>query len=300
MAIVSRILCPVDLSDQSRHALDEAVALGRHYGASVTVLYVIPPIVAAVPTLDSPAYPAYVYTQDELEAIEREVRKFVEGEQGGQPIEISVVQGYVVSEIVATATALRADLIVLGTHGRTGFQRLFLGSATERVLARATCPVMAVPPRAAAAVPFGRSMFTRVLCAIDFTPSSLKALDFATALVQEAGAALTLLTVVETSGISEPALAQGLAPPDPNGLLLSAARAQLHALSAAGGSARAAPREVVLTGKPYPAILQLARDEQSDLIVVGAHGGLASILGIGSTANHIVRESTCPVVSVRA
>jgi universal stress protein A len=58
--------------------------------------------------------------------------------------------------------------------------------------------------------------------------------------------------------------------------------------------------EVVLTGKPYPAILQLARDEHSDLIVVGAHGGLASILGLGSTANHIMRESICPVVSVRA
>jgi nucleotide-binding universal stress UspA family protein len=290
----------VDLSEHSRHALDEAVALGRHYGALVTVLYVIPPIVAAVPTLDSPAYPAYVYTPEELEAIELEVRRFVEGERGEQPIEISVTQGYVVAEIVATAAALRADLIVLGTHGRAGFQRLFLGSATERVLARATCPVMVVPPRSSAAVPFGRSMFARVLCAIDFTPSSLKALEFATALAQEAEATLTLVTVVETAGISEAALANGLVPPDSNGLLLSASRARLHALAPAGDAPRAGVSEVVLTGKPYPAILQLARDEHSDLIVVGAHGGLASILGLGSTANHIMRESICPVVSVRA
>lgn len=299
MAMFNRILCPVDLSDHSRHALDEAVALARHYGAAVTVLYVIPLPVPPISTLESPAYMTYVYTPEDLEAIERGVRSFVEGEGAGTPIETQVVQGYAVGEILAMADSIGADLIVVGTHGRGGVQRLFLGSVAERVLARASCPVMTVPPHMPEAAPFGPSLFANVLCAIDHSPSSLRALRLATALASESNARLTLVNVVEKA-TSEPALAGGFTGADHESLLVSAARTHLHKLLPSEPDARAAARDLVLTGKPYRAILHLAQEQRTDVIVVGAHGGLVSLLGVGSTTHHIVREATCPVISVRA
>ena len=87
-----------------------------------------------------------------------------------------------------------ADLIVMGTHGRGGFQHLVLGSVTERVLRRAVCPVLTVPPRAQST---SRLTFRRLLCAIDFSESSMAALRFALSLAQESEARLTMLHVLE-------------------------------------------------------------------------------------------------------
>ena len=147
MAIVNRILCPVDFSDQSRHALDQAVGLGRHYGAAITALYVLPPAVAPIATLESSAYTSYVYSPEELTLIGRHVRSFVEGQCGESSIETRVGQGYVVAEILDTAASVTADLIVVGTHGRGGFQRLFLGSVAERVLHESERPLLLTRPR---------------------------------------------------------------------------------------------------------------------------------------------------------
>ena len=202
--------------------------------------------------------------------------------------------------MLALAEATNVDLIVIGTHGRSGFQRVILGSVAERVLARARCPVMTVPPRSADAVPFGRSMFSNVLCGVDYTPSSLKAMEFATTLAREADALLTLVNVVEPPSVFEPVPAGGVAVLDYQGALVTSATARLHGSLPGDLARRSRARDLVVTGKPYEAILQLAREQKSDLIVVGAHGGLASILGIGSTTNHLVREARCPVISIRA
>ena len=106
MGLFNRILCPIDLSDHSRHALEYAVGIGRHYGASLTTLYVIPPPVPAVPTFDSPAYPGYVYTPEDLDAIEREVRNFVDSGHSGMSIESRVVQGFAVGQILDVAASM--------------------------------------------------------------------------------------------------------------------------------------------------------------------------------------------------
>jgi nucleotide-binding universal stress UspA family protein len=86
-------------------------------------------------------------------------------------------------------------LIVMGTHGTSGFQHLVLGSVTERVLRKAACPVLTVPPRAHAT---SRIPFSRLLCAIDFSESSLVALQFALSLAEESDARLTMLHVLES------------------------------------------------------------------------------------------------------
>ena len=99
--------------------------------------------------------------------------------------------------ILALADAMPADLLVMGTHGRGGFERLVLGSFAEKTLRKATCPVLTIPPAAedpAAPVPV---LLQRILCPIDFSPSSKKALTYALSLAQESAASLTLLHVLE-------------------------------------------------------------------------------------------------------
>ena len=83
---------------------------------------------------------------------------------------------------------------MIGTHGAGGFEHLVLGSAAEKVLRKATCPVLTVPPHARAT---SKLPFKRILCPVDFSDSSRAALDFAFSLAQEGDAELTILHVFE-------------------------------------------------------------------------------------------------------
>ena len=103
---------------------------------------------------------------------------------------------------------MNADLLVLGTHGRSGFERLLLGSVTEKVLRRAPCPVLTVPRHHPEAVPPPPVLFKRIVCPLDFSDSSLRALEYALSLAQEADAHLTAMHVIEyepvgTTGLIE-------------------------------------------------------------------------------------------------
>ena len=179
---------------------------------------------------------------------------------------------------------------------------LVLGSVTEKVLRRATCPVLTVPPRASAAL----SQFTRFLCAVDFSDCSQHAVAFAATLARQAGATLSLLhviewpwhesTITETVGVS---VSQAQAMADYRRYLETGAAERLAAIGAA-----AMPDSQVTTsisfGRPYVELLDAARRQGADLIVLGVRGRGPVDLGFfGSTANHVVRSATCPVLTVR-
>src|SRR5688572_4664627 len=134
MITITRILCPVDFSEYSRHALDHAAAIARCYVASVVALHVVPPVMPLVPSVGAPIYPPFVYTPEDIEEYRIALDTFVRHEAGGSgiPIEVDVVEGGPARTIVERAEILRADLLVMGTHGRSGFERLMLGSVTER------------------------------------------------------------------------------------------------------------------------------------------------------------------------
>ena len=107
-----------------------------------------------------------------------------------------VREGQAAAEIADMAISMNADLLVIGTHGRSGFERLLLGSVTEKVLRKARCPVLTVPRRLPDAVPAGAVLYKRILCPVDFSASSLHALKYATSLAQESDGQLTVLHVV--------------------------------------------------------------------------------------------------------
>jgi nucleotide-binding universal stress UspA family protein len=193
---------------------------------------------------------------------------------------------------------------VMGTHGTSGFEHLLLGSVTERVLRKAPCPVLTVPPRAQAT---SQLPFRRVLCAVDFSDSSLAALDLAFSLAQEAEAALTLLHVIEWPWTEPPPPRLADLPPEQAAALaeyrrylVKSASDRLNALVPDSVRDRCQPASRIAHGKSYAEILRVASADGADLIVMGIHGRNAvDLMLFGSTTNQVVRRATCPVLTLR-
>jgi nucleotide-binding universal stress UspA family protein len=298
MVTMRRILCPVDFSDSSRQALDYAVGIARWYDAGITALHVIPPITSMLPVSGEGLYPPLVFGPEELQQFRSELESFARA-SGVEALDTEVVQGSVPGEIVRFATELPADLLVMGTHGRSGFERLMLGSVTEKLLRKSPCPLLTVPPGSPAVAPVN-ALFSRVLCAVDFSPASLRAVTLAQSLAGEAAARLCLMYVLEPVSVFEPVVAVG--PDDLPAVNADHRREVRHRLEGlVGGETRAFTdvAEVVVAGKPYREILRAADEQRSDLIVIGAHGGRLGLPAFGSTTAHVVREALCPVLTVR-
>jgi nucleotide-binding universal stress UspA family protein len=304
MVTIRRVLCPVDFSEFSRHALARAVGIAKGCGASVTALHVVPiqPSLRAF-HLEAAAPAPLELTPAEREHLLGELNDFVAPERAvSVPIDVAVVEAPTVQgEILAQAGRLGADLVVMGTHGRTGFERLILGSITEKVLRTARQPVLTVGA-ASGARQEGALSFTRILCAIDFSECSIGALKFAASLAAGANAMLTAVNVIEWTPIGYDPL---VGPPiDLAGYRMSAeatARKRLHDVIVGTVPAGREVQAVVTSGKPHHEILRIASEQGSDLIVLGMHGrNPIDRMVFGSTAEPVVRRATCPVLTVRA
>jgi nucleotide-binding universal stress UspA family protein len=304
MVAIKRILCPVDFSVGSRHALDHAIAIAKWYESAVTLLHVHPVMPAAAYAPGAPVMPV-VLTVQERETLLAEMKQLA-AERGAAhvPVETDVTEGSTVAGILAKAQEMPADLLVMGTHGHTGFDRLVLGSVTEKVLRKAACPVLTVPAAVSDTVA-PPALFKHILCAVDFSDCSTAALGYAMSIAQEADARLTLVHVIEVP----PALPREVHEPPPVGpLSLDAylAIAERHSLVRLQEAVPQSVREycavdfVVTTGKPYREILRAAEDRQAGLLVAGTHGlGPIDRLLFGSTAQHLVRLAPCPVLTLR-
>ena len=296
MTTITRILCPVDFSDFSRHALDHAVAIARPHHATVTALYVVPPVQTSYPAFGVGAYVPYVYTVEDLQQFQLAVERFVSGV--GYPVTAVSVEAVVVGEILKRAAQLPADLIVMGTHGRSGFDRLLLGSVAERVLAKAPCPVLTIPPRAPDTAPSADLTFSNVLCALDFSPSSLAALTYAERFAAE-GARLRVLHVAErVPGWQLVPPVTGAA--DDPLVVIEQARERIHQAIRATIPGAKNVGELVSEGDAGDEILAAATAEHVDLIAMGAHAGGAGLLGFGSTSHDVLRGAACPVLTLKA
>jgi nucleotide-binding universal stress UspA family protein len=299
MLPLNRVLCPIDFSDCSRLALDHAAAVARQYGSTITALIVVPPATPLIPAGDLGPYPLYVISDEDVGRLRKELEKFVANSAVHVPFTTNVVEGNVVSWIVRRASELPADLIVMGTHGRSGFERLLLGSVTERVLLKASCPVLTVPPHAPAAAASG-VIFPRILCATDFSPASMKALEVASSLAQDSRVRLSVAHVLERFPIDEPVMMGGPGAPEHDRVAREVAQTRLQAEIPDGIRRTTGMTHVVAEGKAYREILRLADEVQAELIVIGAHGSARGHHGFGSTTNQVVRGAACPVLTVPA
>jgi nucleotide-binding universal stress UspA family protein len=137
MLPIHTILYPTDLSELATPAFQFACALARDQEARVVVLYVVPPPICHGEVV-ARRQPDGFY-----EGLWQELRDI--RASGASPnVEYRLAEGDAVTEIVHTAEEIKADLIVMGTHGRTGLRHLLMGSVAERILRQAPCPVVTV------------------------------------------------------------------------------------------------------------------------------------------------------------
>lgn len=312
MVAIRSILCPVDFSSFSRHALQHGAQLARWFQATLNVLYVYPPPAPPPPVLfgglPGPVamepLPALTVSPERLHAdMEAQLAKFASGvDLSGVETEVRVRPGSPVRGILDEAAATHSDLIVIGTHGHSGFDRLALGSVTEKILRKARCAVLTVPPPVADPPAEPLEIFKRILCPVDFSEASMKALEYALALAKEADAELLLMHVIE--GVAD---VQHWQQPTNPSILEYLRLSEQHALGRLrqvmpeDAHTWCKPKEILMTGKPHQEILRVARDENVHLIVMGVYGrNPIDLMFFGSTTNQVVRASVCPVLTLKA
>jgi nucleotide-binding universal stress UspA family protein len=151
MKIPHRILMGTDFSDYAKEALDYAVLLAKHFGAELYLLHVFkePIYIPRGVKITEPEFSDWIRSlreaeQKSLEALAGEVRR------NGVVVHPMLKDGTAFREIPNAVKEVSADLIVLGTHGRTGLDRFMMGSVAERVARRVPCPILLVKPKALA------------------------------------------------------------------------------------------------------------------------------------------------------
>jgi nucleotide-binding universal stress UspA family protein len=229
-----------------------------------------------------------------------DLRAFVARVMNDRQIDLQVEEATGIADvIVGRAATDAADLIVMGTRGRTGIKGLFVGSVAERVLRAAPCPVMVVPPHDS--VPTTTVSFKQIVCAIDFSDSSLAGLCWAVSLAEEADAHLRLLHTIEvppelrTTAVLTDAEIDAL-----NASARAHALSRLRSLIPEQATAFCSIETATATGEAAHAVLRFAADHKADLIVMGAQGhGAIDRLIFGSKTREVIAGATCPVLTVR-
>ncbi len=273
------IVVPTDFSAPASHAVRYASALGERFGAHLLVVYAdtfVPPFDftsggVGVPTGEPESLIAAAREQLALHA-ERNISARV-------PYDILVIVGHPMESITEAARDSGANLVVMGTHGRSGIRRLLTGSVTEAVMRTSPVPVIAVNSSASENASVGR-----ILCAVNFTPACSAALRQAGALADDDKAPILLVHGLEDQEL-QPSIQELIrlhewAPPE------LAGRCQL----------KTAPRRGLAEE-----ILDLALATAADLIVIDVSAERSPADNLrGSIAERIVQQSRCPVLTVNA
>jgi nucleotide-binding universal stress UspA family protein len=299
MVKFTHILYPTDLSSAAAPGLAYATSIARWYKARLTVLHVVPTFDAVQLPPEAIGELAHVVYPPTRESVTADVRR-VHGLDDVEGVDAQVVveEGDPGPTILDQALSRGTNLIVMGTHGRRGFDRFLHGSVAERVLQRAHCPVLTIPPHAAPAP--DEAIFTRILCPIDFSPSSQQAYGFALDLASQSNGAVTALHVIEWLADQDPTPYGGFNIVDFQQHLVTDAEARLRTFAEAEPHPWCEVTPVVASGRSHREILALAEAQSTDLIVMGAQGrGGIGLSLFGSTTQQVVRAAECPVLVVR-
>lgn len=274
------ILVPTDFQQAARRAFHYGVALARRLGVRLQLLHVIKAVSDSKGTApDSRALNA-LKTAALLE-LGRLTRS---AEDGGARAEPHLQFGVPDACILEAADAMQPAVVVMGTEGRTGWDRLRLGSTAQTIVRHAPCPVFAVHGGLAGDVVHhpARTRMTRVLVGIDFSPCAEEALQAASFLARVAEG---------TVYVVHAASAQDAAPTGLKRVDQALQRLRTTGLEAEG---------VCRVGEPIETILSEAARREADLVVVGTQGrrGMSRLV-LGSVAEGLLRRAGCPVLVVK-
>jgi len=287
----TNILFATDFSPHSNAALPYAAAIARQYGAKIYGAHIVASedYLFTAPDL----WPAHLQQQEQLE---QEVKGRLAEQLRGIQHETLFGVGDVWNTLYRLIGEHDIDLLVVGTHGRTGARKLLMGSIAEKIFRQAACPVLSIGPNVSCK-PAGEIRFHNILLATDFGEESLASLRYAFSLAEEAQATLTLLHVIEQP-------AAGII--DLEAVTASVTR-RLKELVPPEAEAWCRVECQVEFGQqfalPAQRILEIARDKAADLIILGVHpthSAMSTVTHLAqTTAQHIVAHSMCPVLTVR-
>jgi len=273
------ILVPTDFSEPAAHALRFASRLAERFGAKIRLMYAdyfVPPV-----DFSASAAVEYALTSDEAadEAKKQLIRLAEQSLPKSVDFETRVVIDSPIPAIVDEARNCGADLIVMGTHGRTGFRRLIVGSVTESVMRIVNIPMIAISPttddrRMTATLP-------RIVCAVDYSAEAREALRFA-ASVADATSRVIIVSNFDTENPQDAAdeivRMQQWTPPE----LVD--RCQYKLLPA---------------DHPAEQVVEFAKLVFADVIAVGsAHDRSTSEMMRGTLAERIIERADCPVLAI--
>jgi nucleotide-binding universal stress UspA family protein len=294
MLEIKLIVCPIDFSEFSIRAYHYAVSLAEHYRAKLVAQHIVEPW--------RYPYADYAASQGDYQEFwralreggEERLREFVKKHTHDeiQP-ELAVHEGLAADSVLSFAQARKADVIVMGTHGRRGFDRLVLGSVTDRVMRTAPCPVLAIsklPHDFMAAGEERRQVhhLSRILFCTDFSENSERALNYAISATAEYDAELALLHVLED--VPSPLKTEET---------IAIATEQLNKLVPQEERKTLKTKTAVRIGKSYEQIIQFALEAQIDMVTMGVSGrGALDRAVFGSTTYRVIQLGPCPVLAV--
>lgn len=286
---IRKILYLTDFSGPSEAALPFVISIARNYGAAINALHVLlpAPLIHTAPELGDAAVAASEeFAQSEMQRVDSELV----GVAHETNVEWSAEIWPVVQRTIAEE---QADLVVVGTHGRTGAQKLLMGSVAEEIFRKSPVPVLTIGPGVSGGSHHdGR--FGNILLATDFGNESAAAARYAISLAQENQARLTLLHVL-----------RGSRHLNSGGPQRSVAEVLHHLIEIVTPEAQlwCRPEAVIEYGEPAKAILHAAKVRGADLIVLGLHSVVATFgmetRSLRATAHRVVAHSLCPVLTAR-
>lgn len=308
MLPLQRILCPTDFSDFSYGAIEKGAELAKHFGAELCVLHVTPTLENTPGLTPFPEFVGVDPSQYETatwEGAQRELSGLIERHHlKDVRVRALVRRGYAADEIVSAADEEKSDLIILPTHGLTGWRQNIFGSVAEKVLRVAHCPVLV--KRVEVPEPVGVITPPRkILCSTDFSEPSFAALQIAGEWATHFGAELCLIHVVETQ--ASPGLF--LWKEDIEEAMQAEAVQQLHTILRDHLPQLISARPIVRLGSAADEIAAVVAEEGADLIVIATHGASGwrgAVSGtpmehllFGSVTTNVLRLTSCPILTVR-
>ena len=291
------ILVPIDLSEESYRAVEFAAPLAQRFGATVHIVHVY----EGARQLSSIATTPVLWPESE---IARRVSEEVQRRFGIHPRNENchIRLGNPFQEITVSAGELKADLIVVASHGHSGFKHLTLGSTAEKTVRHAPCPVLVVRGSTRAPVKSEKEgiILEKILVPVDFSECAREGARYASAFASKVGADLLLMNVTHTADFT--ASDPNVVPPEWCELVDNARIAAedeldelVNFLPLIGISADTE----VAVGTPIEKLVERTKQPDIDMVITSTHGytGLRHVL-LGSTAEQLVRRAHCPVLVV--
>ncbi len=295
--LMTQVLFATDFSDDAARAQEYAMYLATAWDATLQVLHVI----EAPAWFNANAATLAIMEQARAEAAQRLDRVNDQMRRSGVTVTVRQVLGAPHEQISRVSREQGADLIVLGTQGRTNLLYGLLGSTAERVVKDAPCPVLAVPgTRPLAGKPIAPTPalpIRHIMVPVDFSSPALDAVEYAIQLAQSLGSNMTLLHVLETTSHD---LECGLGNIEQERSKRDHWNKHLADLTELVASCGLSAGFEISGGLPSEAILAAALRHKVDLLVMGTHGRRGiSDWRFGSVAEAVLRRATCPVWTVK-